>query len=161
MYLCDTEPVMAWISAEEIAQKALFLYGHQLKLPDIEIHEDYQGELPNVKADSWQIQQVLLNLLINAAQAMPDGGRMDIRAQKSPDGPFLELQVEDTGIGIDPDNLHKIFDPFFTTKSTQERMGLGLFTAYSIVVKHGGTIQVKNQLSKGAVFTVRLPIVQN
>ena len=155
-----SEPVMAKISAVEIVKKALFLIGHQLRLQNIEIHEQYESNLPDVKADLRQIQQVLLNLLINAAQAMPEGGRIIVRAQKCSDGPFLDLQVEDSGTGIAPENVHKIFDPFFTTKSAQKGTGLGLSTAYSIMVKHGGTIQVTSQAGKGTVFTVRLPIAE-
>jgi len=153
-----SEPVVAKVTAQEIVKKALLLIGHQLTLQNIEINEKYEERLPDVKADLRQIQQVLLNLLINAAQAMPDGGRVFIRAQKSPDEPFVDLQVTDTGAGIAPENLHRVFEPFFTTKSTQKGTGLGLSTAYSIMVKHGGTIQASSQLGKGSVFTVRLPV---
>jgi len=153
-----SEPVVTKVTAQEIVKKALLLIGHQLTLQNIEINEKYEERLPDVKADLRQIQQVLLNLLINAAQAMPDGGRVFIRAQKSPDEPFVDLQVTDTGAGIAPENLHRVFEPFFTTKSTQKGTGLGLSTAYSIMVKHGGTIQASSQLGKGSVFTVRLPV---
>lgn len=156
-----SEPVVARISAIEIFDKTLFLISHQLTVKNIRIEQQYEKELPDIKADMKQIQQVLLNLIINAAQAMPNGGTITLRAQKGDDGKFLDLQVQDTGYGISDDHLHQIFDPFYTTKSAQKGTGLGLSTAYGIIVKHGGIIQVQSEIGVGTIFTVKLPCYES
>ncbi len=123
-------------------------------------------ELPeglwNIDADEGQINQTLNNLLINAMQAMPDGGTVTIRAEnRTADnlaqalGRHVRVTVRDTGSGIAPDQLNKIFDPYFTTK--QSGSGLGLASVYSIVTRHGGTVTVSSQLGNGAEFVLCLP----
>jgi PAS domain S-box-containing protein len=115
-------------------------------------------DLSLVEADEGQLSQVIHNLVINAVQAMPDGGTVTIRAENfsSPTGKrFAKVSVTDTGVGISEQHLQRIFDPYFTTK--QQGSGLGLATCHSIVRKHGGIITVDSTLGKGSTFTVSLP----
>lgn len=123
-------------------------------------------ELPdglwNIEADEGQINQALNNLLINAVQAMPEGGTVTVRGENcvsdigaQPSGRHVRLTVKDTGIGIAPDQLARVFDPYFTTKKSGT--GLGLASVYSIVTRHGGTVTVSSQLGVGSQFVICLP----
>jgi two-component system, cell cycle sensor histidine kinase and response regulator CckA len=130
---------------------------------------DIPHDLWNCDADKYQIEQVLHNILINARQAMPHGGNIVISARNVPDGallppsllpcPYVRISISDQGIGIPKDILPRIFDPFFTTKP--QGSGLGLATAYSIIKKHGGHIQVDSEVLKGATFSIFLPATQS
>ncbi len=124
-----------------------------------------EPDLPAVDADEGQIHQVVSNLVLNAQQAMPRGGVLQVRAESvllgersglplAP-GPYVRVTVADQGVGIPPEHLVKIFDPYFTTKQTGS--GLGLSTAYSIVRRHGGHIEVRSELGRGSTFAVYLP----
>ncbi len=104
-------------------------------------------DLPPIHGEKKSLQQVFLNLFINAIQAMLDGGTLQIRAHPSADGQWMVIDVTDTGVGIDPGHLSRIFDPFYTTKQVGRGTGLGLSVTYGIVEKHGGHIEVKS--SKG------------
>lgn len=112
------------------------------------------GSVPPVAVDSEQIKQVLLNLVLNAVQAMPSGGKIILRSRQE-EG-FVLLDVEDEGVGIPEENLERIFDPFFTTRP--DGTGLGLSIAYQIVSGHGGHLSAVNNPAGGATFTVFLPI---
>ena len=137
-------------------------------------HIDFEArlsdDLPPVRGDATQLQQVLVNLSVNARDAMPDGGRLTLEAQAVhlpegdtrllpdvPPGHYLHVCVEDTGTGIPPDVLDKIFEPFFSTKSSDDGTGLGLSTVYSIVKSHGGFVDVQSETGKGTCFDVFLP----
>jgi signal transduction histidine kinase len=124
-----------------------------------EVVLDLQDNLPLVECDSSQIQQVILNLVLNGAQAMQPhgGGKLTIRTRVLTEGE-VELSVQDTGEGIAPENLSKIFDPFFTTKADGKGVGLGLAVLYGIVKAHEGEVEVTSQRNEGATFTVTLPI---
>ena len=113
----------------------------------------------NIKVclDPQRIQQVLINLIINAVHAMPEGGDIAIRAFIRKDNKGFCFQVQDTGTGISKGNLSKIFDPFFTTKDIGLGTGLGLSTSHGIVEQHGGRFEVESELGKGTTFTVILP----
>ncbi len=108
--------------------------------------------------DPQQIQQVLINLIQNAVQAMPDGG--DLRVSLAVDGSTAVIALQDTGIGIDPQVMPRIFDPFFTTKPEGQGTGMGLAVSYGILTRHGGSIEVASQQGQGATFTLRLPMEQ-
>jgi PAS domain S-box-containing protein len=114
------------------------------------------GAIPPIPCIPQQLNQVFLNLLVNAAQAIPEKGEICIRTQS--ENGYVEIQISDTGEGILPENLPKIFDPFFTTKEVGKGTGLGLHVAYSIVKRYNGTIDVKSEVGKGTTFTVRLPL---
>ena len=121
---------------------------------------ELQDNLPPVECDSSQMQQVVLNLVLNGAEAMltKGGGKLTIRTRLVPDGKSVELHVQDTGEGIPPENLPKIFDPFFTTKADGKGVGLGLAVLYGIVKAHDGEVDVASRRNEGTTFTVTLPL---
>jgi two-component system NtrC family sensor kinase len=114
------------------------------------------GDLPLVMCYPQQLNQVIMNLLVNASQALQ--GKAEIGIVTRADGGRIEIRVSDTGCGIPPENLSKIFDPFFTTKEVGKGTGLGLNVAYNIVEKHKGTINVESEVGKGTTFTIRIPV---
>jgi len=120
-----------------------------------EVVRDY-GELPLVECLPSQLNQVFLNLLMNAVQAIGERGQITLRTRHEND--WVSIVVSDTGSGIAPENRKRVFDPFFTTKPVGKSTGLGLSVAYGIVRKHGGRIDLDSELGKGSIFTVRLPV---
>ena len=118
--------------------------------------ERYYVELPAVRCVPQELKQVFLNLIVNAGQAIADGGTIRIATETR--GGFVTVRVEDDGCGIAPENLERIFDPFFTTKRVGEGTGLGLGIAYHIVRSHGGEIRVDSELGRGSRFRVKLPV---
>lgn len=149
-------------SLTEIMCNTLALVEHQASLNDIEIVRQYGEGLPEIPVDPVQIEQVFINLLVNASHAMPGGGTLTISIQKDSVQNSLVTTITDTGYGIDEENLPKIFDPFFTTKNDSEDgvggTGLGLSVSYGIIQNHGGRINVKSSVGKGTSFMVELPI---
>jgi two-component system NtrC family sensor kinase len=139
---------------------ALSLAQHKLKLGNVEVIEELAPQLPQVPCDPGQMQQVTLNLLLNAAEATQPhgGGKLRVRTSLADDGKSVVLAVQDDGEGIAPENVAKIFDPFFTTKADGKGVGLGLAVTYGIVQEHGGDIEVQSKLGEGAEFVVTLPI---
>ena len=124
------------------------------KIPeDVDVHMDVNGDLPAVRVDGDKAGQVVLNLVDNAVEAMPEGGDLYIDAEAGEDG--VVFTFEDTGVGIPPENLEKIFEPLFTTKT--KGIGLGLSIVKLLVEAHGGDIDVESEEGQGARFTVRLP----
>ncbi|MDZ7271079.1 MAG: ATP-binding protein [candidate division KSB1 bacterium] len=153
-----SEPTITPLSVEETIKKSLFLVRHQITLQNIAIVERYEEGLPPIMADAKQMQQVLLNLVINAAQAMPEGGELRISAYRAHDQrENVVIVIQDTGVGIPAENLPRIFDPFFTTKASQKGTGLGLSVVSSIVAKHGGRIDVESEVGKGTTFKLFMP----
>jgi PAS domain S-box-containing protein len=142
----------------DILTSALELVERQEKFQGIEISKHYEENLPRVSVDPNLMEQVFINLLLNAADAMKGNGELKITVSK--EDRFLNVEFTDTGCGISPDFVEKIFDPFFTTKDSSEGSGtgLGLAVSYGIVNNHGGSITVKSEEGKGATFTVRLPV---
>jgi two-component system, NtrC family, sensor kinase len=144
----------------KMVTSTLGLVGHKLKLINAESVLDLQPDLPLVECDPSQIQQVILNLVLNGAQAMQTkgGGELRIRTRVTPDRGNAELCVSDTGEGIAPENISKIFDPFFTTKPEGKGVGLGLAVLYGIVRAHDGEVEVASRRNEGTSFTVTLPL---
>jgi two-component system NtrC family sensor kinase len=144
----------------KLVRSTLRLVGHKLKLMNSETALELQEDLPLVECDPSQIQQVILNLILNGAQATQPkgGGQLTICTRLLPDRENVELCVRDTGEGIAPENLSKIFDPFFTTKPEGKGVGLGLAVLYGIVKAHDGEIEVASQRNEGASFSVTLPL---
>jgi len=138
------------------------LIGEDLML-EIELAQD----LGAVRVDAGQVEQVLVNLAVNARDAMPDGGRLSIRtanvaltdAGELPDGRYVLIEVSDTGIGMDEDTVARVFEPFFTTKERGKGTGLGLATVYGIVRQSGGQINVSSAPGTGTTFRIHLPRV--
>ncbi|SIO28958.1 Signal transduction histidine kinase [Singulisphaera sp. GP187] len=128
------------------------------------VHLDFQAVgQPHARVNPAQIQQVLLNLMINARQAMPEGGTLRVRVGEDASGRIAELSVADTGIGIAPADLRRIFEPFFTTKtgpdaSGQGGTGLGLSVCRDIVESHHGRLRAESRIGQGTSFTLRLPV---
>lgn len=145
----------------KIIRNTVSLVGHKLKLCDSTAILDLDPQLPLVKCDASQMQQVVLNLVMNAAEAThaKGGGKVVIKTRRSDDGASVELVVEDNGEGIPPENLSKIFEPFFTSKADGKGVGLGLAVLYGIVREHDGEVDVKSQVGVGTRFTVSLPLV--
>jgi signal transduction histidine kinase len=141
-----------------VIQDTLKLVRNQLTLSGINVEDDIPPDLPPVYGDRKSLQQVFLNLFINAIHAMLDGGSLQIRAYPSADSHWLVIDVTDTGVGIDPAHLPRIFDPFYTTKQIGRGTGLGLSVTYGIVEKHDGHIEVKSRVGEGTTFTVMLPL---
>ncbi|MGC2357030.1 MAG: ATP-binding protein [Candidatus Acidiferrum sp.] len=155
-----SKPQRAPADLNKLVRTTLGLAGHKLKLINAEVVLELQDDLPPVECDASQMQQVILNLVLNGAQAMQSqgGGKLTIRTRLLEDGNNVELCVQDTGEGIAPENLHKIFDPFFTTKADGKGVGLGLAVLYGIVKAHEGEVEVTSKRNEGTTFTVTLPL---
>jgi two-component system, NtrC family, sensor kinase len=144
-----------------VIEDTLKLVRNQLALSGIQVEKEVSPVLPLILGDRKSLQQVFLNLFINAIQAMPDGGNLTIGVHPAADNSrWLKIEVKDTGRGIEPENLPHIFDPFFTTKTVGRGTGLGLSVTYGIIEKHGGHIEVHSQPGKGTAFTVSLPTAE-
>jgi len=155
-----SKPQRAAADLNKLVRTTLGLADHKLKLISAEVVLDLQESLPMVECDSSQIQQVILNLVLNGAQAMQPhgGGKLTIRTRELAGEDTVELSVQDTGEGIAPENVSKIFDPFFTTKAEGKGVGLGLAVLYGIVKAHEGEVEVTSQRNEGTTFTVTLPL---
>ena len=132
------------------------LVGYQLRPAGIEVRFDLDPSGAMVFADHFQMEQLFLNLVLNAVQAMPRGGELVLRTRVREDGVVAE--VKDSGTGIPEEIRDRIFDPFFTTREVGEGTGLGLSVSDSITAAHGGTIEVKSTLGVGTIFRVELPL---
>jgi two-component system NtrC family sensor kinase len=153
-----SKPQRAPADLNRIVRSTLSLVSHKLKLSNVEVETSLGEELPAVLCDASQMQQVFLNLVLNASEATQgrDERRLTIATRSIPGE--VQLTVSDNGEGIRQENLAKIFDPFFTTKSEGKGVGLGLAVSYGIVQAHGGDIEVKSRPGEGATFTVSLPV---
>jgi len=140
----------------ELVGRAVRLMKHQFEIQGIEIETELAAEPAQVNCDAGQIQQVVLVLLVNAAEAMPQGGRLRVTTEVTAGA--ARLRVRDWGPGIQRDVLPHVFEPFFTTKDEQQRTGLGLAVAKSIVDQHGGSIEVHSKVGEGTDFVVTLPL---
>ena len=143
----------------DIASRVLSLRIYEFRLNDVDLQTEFEPGLPPVVADASQIQQALLNLILNAEQAMRGRlpKRLIVRARLDDTADAVELSVTDSGHGIDHANLSRIFDPFFTTRDVGEGTGLGLSICYGIVRDHGGQIGVDSKMQVGTTFSILLP----
>jgi two-component system, NtrC family, sensor kinase len=144
------------VDMTEIIKATARLVSHQHRGDDIQIVIEAAAGLPHVAGDVGQLQQAVVALATNAIDAMPDGGTLTLRAIRA--SARVLVQVEDTGIGIAPENMTKIFDPFFTTKDVGRGTGLGLAVCYGILSDHGGRLDVRSALGAGSTFTITLPV---
>jgi hypothetical protein len=155
----QSESAHAKASLNKVVEDITMLSRHLIHTNGVELSLYLQDDLPWVLMDENQMKQVLLNLVHNALQAMPEGGQMDItttEAQKvGRDG--VMVSVEDNGVGIAPEDQTRIFEPFFTTKTDRGGTGLGLSVTYGIVSEHGGEIELISEPGKGSLFKVWLP----
>ena len=143
-----------------IVNATLSLLAHKLKLMNVEIVLRLEEDLPSVRCDTSQMQQVVINLVMNGGESTisKGGGKVHIRTTSKEKEGFVILEVKDTGDGIPPENLSKIFDPFFTTKGEGKGVGLGLAVVYGIVEAHRGEIDVNSKQGEGTTFTVAIPL---
>ncbi|HLG94668.1 MAG TPA: ATP-binding protein, partial [candidate division Zixibacteria bacterium] len=147
---------IARVDLSQILDETVILLEKQLASSNIEVVKNLPRSLPPIEASPAQLKQVFLNLLMNAREVMPQGGKLEI-STRSENG-YVEAEVADSGEGIPPENLDKIFEPFFTTKREKGGTGLGLSVCLGIVSKTGGVIRAQNRKPKGATFIVRLPV---
>jgi two-component system NtrC family sensor kinase len=133
------------------------LLKNHAQINNIEINRDFQPKLPIIASDQSQLQQVFLNLMNNAIDAIEKDGRIEVRTRK--EDSQVVISIKDNGPGIPEKHLNKIFDPFFTTKEVGKGTGLGLSVSYNIIKKLGGNIVVESKVSEGTVFKVKLPVV--
>lgn len=152
-----TALVLGDVRLEAILQHLVQLIRGEAHEKGIALQLDFPPDLSSIPADENQLSQVFLNLMINALQAMPEGGalQIDMKEKKSGRERWVEIRFTDTGAGIQKEKIHKIFEPFFSTRTGGS--GLGLAVAHRIVEDHGGTIHVESAEGKGSIFTVRLP----
>ncbi len=141
----------------ELLERSALLSRHKLELQGIELEVSSPDNLPRIKGDMNQLQQCLINLIFNAADVMPQGGRLYLGAESDQTGRWVVLRVRDTGPGIDEDILSHIFEPFYTTKQEGTGVGLGLSTVYGIVERHRGVVDVETGPGKGTEFRIKLP----
>ncbi|HZS11028.1 MAG TPA: ATP-binding protein, partial [Nitrospirales bacterium] len=153
------DPELAATDLNAVVDRVLFLTEHTLSASQVKLEKDLCRDLPNILVDAHMIEQVLMNLVLNAVQAMKGGGTIRVRTRLVDDR--CAIEVEDTGCGIPPNLLPRIFDPFFTTKGTGEGTGLGLSVSLGIVERHGGELLVESEVGRGSTFTVLLPLVRD
>jgi len=146
------------LDLNDVIRRTLRLLGGQKGFQQIMVVEDLEENLPKVEGDVNQLQQLLLNLSLNACEAMPNGGTLLV-ATSGRDGKVF-VEVTDTGCGIKGKHLDRIFEPFFTTKPVGKGTGLGLSVSYGVVQQHGGTLEVRSEEGKGSTFTIVLPSVR-
>jgi two-component system, NtrC family, sensor kinase len=148
----------AEIDIHQIINETLSLLEHQFKSARIRVTRDLLADCPNVFGNAGKLQQVFLNLFVNARDAMPDGG--DLRVRTAIMDSKIEVTIHDSGMGISAENIKKIYDPFFTTKAAGKGTGLGLSVSYGIVREHGGTISVESRPGFGTSFKLEMPLVR-
>ncbi|RPI26611.1 MAG: PAS domain-containing protein [Acidobacteria bacterium] len=150
----DTE--LQAVNLNSLMIEALSLVEHQFKRSHIDINLHLDPSLPATLGNGGRLQQVFMNLFLNAKDAMPEGGQLRIRSYR--EDSRLVVEVQDTGNGIAPEDVKRIYDPFFTTKEVGKGTGLGLSVSYGIIQEHSGQISVESQPGKGTTFTLQLPL---
>jgi len=154
------DPEREWVDVNEVIREMISLMRSAAARHAISIHTELEPELPNVRADRVQLQQVFLNLMLNGIDAITEGnvaGDLTIKSQRNPDGQVL-ISVSDTGIGLPPERANKVFDAFFTTKP--QGTGMGLSISRSIIESHGGRLWATGNSDRGATFQFTLPLEQ-
>jgi signal transduction histidine kinase len=148
------------ININRLIEQTLFLNSNLLKIAGVKVRTDLDPNLPDLVGSEDQLQQVLMNLLSNAAEAMEaaGGGLLNIETKYTLRDDKLEIRFQDSGIGIPEQNISKLFEPFFTTKKKGKGVGLGLSVAYGIIQEHGGSIYVQSKMGEGTTFHVKFPL---
>lgn len=150
-------PGLVDLDIRQVLGRTLDLVKNQLIVAQVRIEKDILPDLPHIRGKQQDLQQAIVNILLNAVQAMSHGGTIAIRAGNGPPG-YLQIDLSDTGTGINPEALQHIFDPFYTTKASGQGTGLGLSIVYSIIKAHGGYIEARSELGKGTTFSIFLPV---
>lgn len=149
-------PARSLVNINKVVEDGLFLLESRAGKEGVHIVRDLSPDLPEITADASQLHQMLVNLVVNAFQAMPNGGTLTLRTRTA--GDDIVLEAKDTGVGMDEDTLQKLFVPFFTTKDVGQGTGLGLSVVHGIVTAHGGGIAVQSEVGRGSCFAIRLPV---
>jgi two-component system NtrC family sensor kinase len=149
------DPVRKPMNLVKVMEESLALISNKLSLTNIDV-VNLLNPLPEIQADPAHMKQVFLNLLINACEAMEEGGTLTIRSDYHPDTKTVTMSVRDTGTGIEEKDLARIFDPFFSTK--KKGTGLGLSVVNGLVSRHNGKVEIDSAPGKGTVFRVSLPV---
>ena len=152
----QTEPEMILSNINTIVKEVLSLVERQVMFHNIKVLKKLSPDLPTIMLDKNQIQQVLMNIILNAVEAMDGQGKLTVETYSEQE--YLKTRFTDTGSGISEENMKKLFQPFFTTKETGHGTGLGLSISYGIIRKHNGKINVSSEIGKGSTFTIILPI---
>jgi signal transduction histidine kinase len=145
---------------QDLIENTLRLATNQIKLKKVKIKGELEPNLPSIYGDRHQLEQVFLNIVLNALDAMPDGGSLTIACTPTWDRELVSVDFTDTGVGIPEQKISDIFNPFFTTKPDAKGTGLGLSVSLGIIRQHGGDIKVRSQVGKGTTFSVSLPIAK-
>jgi two-component system NtrC family sensor kinase len=153
-----SKPQSTNVDLNSVIKNTLLILGHRLDLGNIGLELGLSNTLPKIECDSSQMQQVIINLVMNGAEACQNKGRGTVAIATRHGNDYVVLEISDTGDGISPDIMSKIFDPFFTTKGEGKGVGLGLSVVYGIVDAHGGDIAVDSKVGEGTTFRVILPI---
>ncbi len=151
----QSRPTIGPVDLPDLVRRSISIVAPKLRLRDIRLEVTTAPGLAPVSCDAQQVEQVLINLVVNAAEASPGGAMVEIRMGPAPGGAYIE--IEDHGSGIPSEEMGRIFEPFFTTKDDGKGVGLGLAVAYGIIEAHGGTIDVRSAEGKGTMFRVVLP----
>ena len=154
----ETPSVKTQLDLNDLVRQTMLLLGKREAFQNINLVEDLDENLPPVNGDKNQLQQVLVNLSLNACEAMPKGGTLLISTSST--AGKVVVKVTDTGTGIKKEYLNQIFEPFFTTKPVGKGTGLGLSVSYGIIQQHGGTLEVESEERMGSTFTITLPCLQ-
>jgi two-component system, sporulation sensor kinase E len=153
-----SDGLIGTVNINALLTEILELIRHQPNYMEMEVAADFTESIPTIVGDPSGLRQVFMNLLINACQAIKDGGRVQVSTIYSDKEGAIHVQVRDTGCGIDQDVIDRIWDPFFSTKEVGKGIGLGLALTYNIVKRHGGEITVESRVGEGTQFTVLLPV---
>jgi signal transduction histidine kinase len=156
LFARQTPPKKDRVNLNNIVAEGLYFLESRCSRAGVELVRELDEGLPEITADSSLLYQVLVNLVVNAIQAMPDGGRLTIRTHHQ--SGTVSVIVEDTGIGMTRSVMEKALQPFFTTKDVDEGTGLGLAVAHGIIQSHGGRIIIESEKGKGSRFEIRLPV---
>lgn len=156
----ESKPENCWSSLNAIIEAALSLVENQLLFQNITIERRFDPQVPDIYVDPWQLEQVFINIILNAGQAIYEAGFIRITTGKTADKLFAFAEITDSGCGIPEEIVNRIFDPFYTTKD-EGGTGLGLSVSYGIVKNHGGDINVTSIVGAGTTISVKLPIVSS
>ena len=154
------DPEMSLIDINKLVDKSLSIMEGQALFQNIRVEKRYSSDLSKIVADSGQLQQVFMNIILNAAESMDGNGSLILFTSLDEDSKNISIKLTDTGQGIKEEDKKRLFEPFFSTKEVGKGTGLGLAISYSIIQKHNGVIEVHSELGKGSTFTVKLPVTK-
>jgi signal transduction histidine kinase len=150
---------LSFVDINFLLEKVLTFLNNQLSLHNVKVQKELDSSIPEVYVSSLHLHQVFTNIILNAQEAMPDGGKLTVRTCM--EDTSVRIAFSDTGYGIEETDLEHVFEPFFTTKEIGKGTGLGLSVSYGIIRAHDGNIEVISRTGEGSTFTVVLPVTQS